>query len=478
MKTLNRRHFLGGLGAATGLASSFFNSSVALGQTDEAPTRLLLIALQHGWGKDRTLDAVITGTEFDFRLPSFLSPFNAIKDRCVFVDGVRGSDWGNAHDVSYSDIFTAAVPWGETGSSQLGSHFPEPIGPSLDWVLGQHHNKQVLRVSARYGSWGRVTHPMCFDDRFRELPSYKNAQAAYDAVVTPLMESAVPVEPGRAAVRNALFDYLGEDAQRLLQRVDGEEQRKLEGYLESFNALGDRILNTNAVGLGADEIPDRPEPYIDGSTLEREIENSLELIRLVFKADSHRVAVLGIGDLLNEWPWIDQNGDAQSGSLWGDDFHHLVAHYDSKSDGDHRLAYEGWVSWNAQKVVEFAQSLSSTPDIDGRSLLDNTLIMLTGEVGTGSHDRRDKMHILIGGGGGIRQGRWITTPQVEPRARNGAFLGGQTRDGTVVTSTVNYGETYSLHHTADLLVSIARLAGVPLESFGIGVNNLEPIALV
>ena len=138
---INRRSFLKGLGAATGLAAAFMGSKVALGVTDQAPTRVLLVALQHGWGI--SLGHEFSGSEFDFQLPPQLAGFESIKDQMVSVDGARGTLWGNAHDVSYSDIFTASVPWDETGSDQLGNHFPEPMGPSLDWVIGQHTGKPV-----------------------------------------------------------------------------------------------------------------------------------------------------------------------------------------------------------------------------------------------------------------------------------------------------------------------------------------------
>ncbi|MEL6758944.1 MAG: DUF1552 domain-containing protein [Myxococcota bacterium] len=470
---LNRRHFLKGLGAATGIASSLFGSSVALGQTDEAPLRLLFMAITHGWGRNKE-HGVISGSEFDFTLPSPLDRLNPIKQHCVFVDGVRGTLWGNAHDVSYSDIFTASVPWDETESDQLGRHFPEPMGPSVDWTIGNQLNKSVLRVSAGYGSWGKQHNPMCFDDRAREQAFLIRSRDAFDALVDPLQASA-PSEESRIArsVDTGLLNYLGRDTERLLAKVSGTERLKVEDYLSALDSVGQRINMTGSFGVDPSEIPERFE--LDNG-VEQEIGNYFELIRLAFKADTHRVGVFGIGNRLREWDWTDSMGSTRNGNIFGSDFHQDVAHYNNKPLNA-RLAYEGWVAWHIDQVVGFAQQMAETPDVDGNSLLDNTIIMLTGEVGTGTHDRRDKLHVLIGGGAHIRTGRWIDTPKVEARSRDGVFIGGERRNGEVVESGLNYGGPFSYHHTGDLLTSLARLAGANVDRIGFAVNNPGMIAL-
>ena len=477
MTTLDRRSLLKGLGAATTLASPFFSSAVARGQTGRAPVRVVLVALQHGWGRDKDFDRVFRGSERDFVIPRPLQRLDAIREDCTFVDGVRGTLWGNAHDVSYSDIFTAGVPWDETGSEQLGRHFPEPMGPSLDWLIGQHHGRPVLRLSARYRSWGKRFHPLCFDDQARVQPFFTSPLDAWESFVGPLRDGLEPPAPGRVAAKNELLRFLGRDADRLLRRVRGDEQRRLEGYVQALNAVGDRILGAPSAGLGPEELPEAPAP---DPGFEAEVDHYIDLVRVALAADTHRVAVLGLGDDLPGWRWRDEAGRERQGNVWGTNFHHEVAHHSTRNDPslDPRLAYEGWVDWYVGKMVRLTEALRSTVDVDGRSVLDNTVIVLTGEVGSGTHDRRDKLHVLIGGGGGLRGGRWLPTLKVEPRQRQGAFIGGERRDGTRMESGINWGGTFSLHHTADLLTSIGRLAGLPLERIGLPSNNLSPIALL
>ncbi len=474
--TLKRRTFLKGL-AAGGLGASLLSSRVALGRETDAPLRVMLVPLTHGWGRDLNF-ASFTGTsEFDFTIPDPLTGLNPIKDQCVFVDGVRGTLWGNAHDVSYSDIFTAAVPWEENDSEQLGAHFPEPMGPSLDHVVASHYGSQVLRVSAGYRSWGRRSNPICFDDSARVLDSFWEPHTAYDAIIGPIRDASAPAQPGRDAARAQLFDYMRRDTDRMLTRVTGSERMKLEGYVDAFVRLGERLQSRAEITLTEDQIPDRPE---NSPSFNASVDHYLDMIRLVFQADTHRCAVLGFGQGVDSWQWRDASGNVQTGNPWGSDFHHNVAHHgNSHEDAERaRLAYEGWVDWYVQKIVGFTNTLAMVPDVDGNSLLDNTIIMLTGEVGTGTHDTRNKLHVLIGGGSRLQRGRWINAPLVDPRNRDGVFIGGQTRSGEQVTSGLNYGRHLSIWHTADVLAEIARLAGVPgVDGFGLAASNLAPMPL-
>ena len=479
---ITRRTFIKGLGASAGLAGSFFGSRVAMGQTSTAPLRVLFIGLQHGWGVNPEFGRTFQGSEFDYTLPSHLGAFESIKPHAVFVDGVRGTLWGNAHDVSYTDMLTAATPWDENGNDDdLPGPFPVPEGPSIDYVIAQHANKPALRLSAKYQSWVNKPHPLSWDDNKNVLYGFATPQGAYDAIIEPMRSNLLdPPSPGRIAKRQELFEFLGQDTERIRRKVSGSERRRLDEYLTSLNTLSERLTRQNNAILTEADLPTRPtmSPEFEAS-----IDHYFDMIRLGFKFDTHRVAVLGFGEGLDEWTWIDKDGQMRQGNPWDEGFHHAVAHYEKKDDpdvDDRRSAYDSWVAWYAGKVTQFVESLLTTTDVDGKPLLDNTLIMLTGEVGTGTHDTRNKLHTLFGGGDRLRrgpQGRWIQSPGVDPRNRDGVFIGGQRRNGEEVESGLNYGSDLSIWHTADVLTEVGKLAGVPLTSFGLEANNRAPMPL-
>lgn len=473
---LSRREFIKQLGLAAGVAVPFLRSSVAMGQTTTAPLRVLFVALQHGWGSDRGV-ARFSGTATNFVSPAPFNAFDSIKNQCQFIDGLRTGFWGNAHDASYADILTSSVPYEAPNNSALGGPFPSPTTASLDWMIGNQHNKNVLRLSHGYQSFGAAHHPLSFDSSLRSLPFFTNARSAYLSVIDPLRQQN-QADPTLLTRNNALLTMLGRDANRLLARLSGTERAKMESYLASLNSLGNRI-NATGTQLGNIQLPSLP-----GMTLNYndQMDQYLDMIRIAFTLDTHRVAVLGLGNNLETWPWFDPTTNTnRNGNIFGNNFHHEIAHYDKLPgylpEPQSRAAYEGWVRWYAGKIVGLVNAMSAINDVDGRPLIDNTLIVLTGEVGNGRHDRHNIVHTVIGGGSRTRRGRWINLPTVEPRNRQGYFWGSRAPDGTRVECGINYGDPVSRHHVADLWVSVARLAGLNINTFGIDVYNGTPIAL-
>jgi len=470
-KNFSRRDFLAKTGAAGALALPLLNSQVAMGQTTTAPTRLLIIPLQHGWGVDRAL-APVTGSEFNYNLPAPLQAFNSVKDQCVVVDAVRTGFWGNAHDVSYSDILTCAVSPDAPVANELGGPFFNPQSPSLDYTLGNHFNKGVLRFSHWYRSFGASHHAMSFDANRRSLPYYLTARDAYMGVIDPLRQMTTPPPAGSQAANNALFSMLGGSTQALMNRLpSGNQRNKVQSYFNALNALGNRVLNPNTTGSGV-VLPPLPGMNL---AFNDQLDRYLEMIKICFQLDTHRVAVLGLGEGVNNWTWND-NGTSRTGNTFGSDFHHDVAHY---TNAQRASCMAGWTNWYSQKIAAFIQSLKTTMDVDGRPMIDNTIIVLTGEVGNGNHEQRLFTHLLFGGGGQgrIRRNRWIQLPTFDPRNRGGVVWGSRNVNGSLLVCDQNYGSPVSRHHLADLWVSVMRLMGMNINTFGFDVYNYQPIQL-
>lgn len=465
---LARRNFIKGMAAAGLLPALRVEQLFA--QT-QAPLRVLFVVLQHGWGSGRGAveGGNIIGSETDFELPEFWQPFNAIKDECVFVDGLRGTFWGNAHDVSYTDVLTAAVPLEAPTPSSLGNQFPEPIGPSIDYLLEQHYNREALRFSARYRSWGQAYHPMSFNDRLQRLVYRTNAHNAYTSIFENMENSGPDSQINPALVE--VFPHLSRETQQIISQVNGSEREKLLNYLEALGSLETRVIGQVPTGGGTAQLKRIPQ---SGDPLDTEIDSYLDMIRVAFANDSHRVAVLGIGEERETFDWTNTNGQTVTGQAQFLDFHQEIAHYNDKGDNNVR-AYIGWTQYNAQKVVNFVQDLQRVTDVDGSSLLDNTLVVLTGEVGNGYHDRRHKPHILIGGGHRIQRGRWYRVPRAPADSLGSRDINGDYRSILSTTSWLN-GEHSAMSH-ADLYVKIAQLAGMSINTFGIDRMNTGPLAL-
>lgn len=443
----SRRDLLKAL-AYTGVLSAL-QTETLLAQTTAAPVRVLLVALQHGWGISGGSNRFMTGTEVDFSFPDGLDPFNAIKQHCVVIDGLLTLGlWGNNHDLSYADIFTAGVPQGQESSSFDG-HMPLSSSPSLDYLLQQQSGLATLRFSAGYRSWGVQHHPLCFDHNSGILPFYTKAYDAYNSVFANLDNSATNTAPSNQSdseLISRLFNFIRSPTQTHITQLTATEKAKLERYLSAATEV--EIKKRPIQGYSGMEqigqIPTRQQ-----SSLE-DLPNYLEMIKVGFANNLTTSAVLGIGDLHG----IDK-------------FHEDHAHGNTD------------IWWNtrrdfAQHITQFAQELSTIMDYDGNTLLDNTVIVLTGEVGDGGHNIINKGHIVIGGGGGkIQSGRYLKQNLVQG-ATNIQSLMREDINGTL-QKQIGFGNQHTQQAgsrtNADLLREIGNIAGLNLSQFGLPSQN-------
>jgi len=121
----------------------------------------------------------------------------------------------------------------------------------------------------------------------------------------------------------------------------------------------------------------------------------IELMAASFMADHARVATLqytrSVGQARMNWLGISEN-------------HHELSHLgDKASQGKLRKINR----WYCEQVAYLAKRLAEMPEPGGDgSLLDNTLIVWTNELGEGkSHTRDNIPFVLVGGGLNFRMGR-------------------------------------------------------------------------
>lgn len=419
-----------------------------LAQTGAAPVRVLLVALQHGWGISGGSNRAMSGTQHEFAFPDGLDPFNGIRQHANVVDGLLTLGlWGNNHDLSYADMFTAGVPLGEEGSA-FDSHMPLSVTPSLDYLLQQASGKPTFRFSAGYRSWGVQHHPMSFDHNGTVLPYYTRAVDAYDSLFAGLAQAGgvTPEPDGEAQLVSSVFEYVRGPAEAQLAVLNGDDRAKLERYLTAVEDV--EVRKRPVQGYSGSERLARI-PSNQQSRLE-DLPYYLDMIKVGFANDLTRSAVLGIGDVHS----IEK-------------FHHDHAHGNTNIWWDTRREF-------AQQITRFVNELATVQDFDGNSLLHNTLIVLTGEVGDGGHNIINKGHILFGAAGGqIETGRYLKQSLVSG-AGNIQSLMREDING-VLQRQITFGNQHTQQAgsrtNADLLREVGNLAGLNLSQFGLASQN-------
>jgi hypothetical protein len=430
---------------ATGVISAV-SAENALAQIENtAPKRLLVVALQHGWGLSGTSNRGTTLVDGQPNFPLGLEPFNEIKHHCTVINSLLTlGEWGNNHDLSYADILTAGVPFG-AATSAYDSQMPLSIKPSIDFLLQEYSGKPSYRFCASYKSWGVQYHPLSFDKNQSVLPYYTNAFDAYNSLLKQYNESAQQLSVSastESTLTQNVLQFVSQSAKSLVENNNfpAYEKEKVGRYVDAVSAV-EKKLGVSLPQSGGAKLFAIPA---SGQASLTDLPQYLDMVRVGFANNFTTSAVIGIGDIIEH-----------------KDFHHLHAHSNSDIYWQTRSDF-------SQHVVKFVKDLENTVDVDGKSVLDNTFIVLTGEVGDGRHELIQKGHIVIGGASRIKTGRILTVPTV-----TGAAKAAISREDTrgALTSSVRWSSIASTRSNADLWREIGNHCGLKLQEFGLASQN-------
>jgi hypothetical protein len=460
-KFLARRDFIKGLVSAGVLSG--LQAERVFAQTTTAPLRICIIPLAHGWGEglDAALKHIVGNDQYDFTLPPYWTPFNDIRDQCAFIDGLRGAFWGNAHTDSFADMLTAAAPY----NSPMGT----TTGPSIDYLLEKNSGKSAIRV----GGW-----EYAYDDKFQEIQKYRSPHELYDALFKNA-GGTVPTSPSVDPALKELFPFLSAEGNHVLSTINTTNttaRNKVLSYLDAVTAVQNRVSPAQTISSGTATVKKIPGPG-----QETDYSLSLDMVRVAFTNDTHRIALVG-ADVGHTFQWTDTQGNTRTGSAglsnseFSGDFHQNVAH-DMFRNADSGLAWDGHIRHEARVIVNFINDLKNTVDFDGKPLIDNTIVILTGEIGNGSHEVNGRSHIVIGGGSRIKHNRWLHLERVK-------FKDVGTRDaqGKLVTIAdyIWYQADFPVVKSSygDLYSKIGQIAGLGSNfKLGFDVMNVAPIDL-
>jgi hypothetical protein len=202
----------------------------------------------------------------------------------------------------------------------------------------------------------------------------------------------------------SVLDGLQEDFQKLRSAVGQEEGRLIDEHAALVRQMERELQNANADSLTPP--PPELEPGIKqhDDNMPKLSRMQIELMVRAFAADFMRIGTLqyaySTGDTVMSWLNIAGR-------------HHDISH---KPDDDQQAQQEltRINRWYCEQVAYLAQRLAETPEPGGEgSLLDNTTIVWTNELGQGNSHTHDNIpFVLIGGGLDFRMGRSLKFPAV------------------------------------------------------------------
>ncbi len=349
-------------------------------------------------------------------LKRILQPLDPFKDQLLTLQGVdnkiKGD--GDGHMRGIGCLLTGIELF--PGDIQGGSD--TPAGWSMGISIDQHIKNKLQADPTTQTRFGSLEFGVMVPDRADTWT--RMSYAGPNQPVAPISNPYQMFEKLYGQTKNrqllaSVLDELGEDFKKVQGMISTEDRRILDEHLAMVRSieqeLSQELANKRAGGEAADQadvghaVPQLP------ANVEEENDNMPQISRMQtellvnsFAADFARVASFQITNSV---------GNAKLRWLEIDEGHHQLSHEPDKNEE----AYEKLIkinTWYCEQVAYLAKRLAETPEPNGDgSLLDNTTIVWTNELGKGnSHTRNDIPFVFVGGGLGFKMGRAVKQNRV------------------------------------------------------------------
>lgn len=404
MKALNRRQFLRDLGVSA--ATLPFIAGLPSLTGAPMPQRRQRVVIM--FSPNGTLPADFwpdkEGADFEFK--SILKPLEPYKDRTLILNGVynkiRGD--GDQHMRGMSCLLTASelMPGNIQGGSDKPAGWAGSV--SIDQEI-KNFLQGRAETKTRFGSleFG-VAVPNRADPWTRM--SYAGANQPIAPIDDPYQMFAKLY--GKMKDKDSLISVLDDvsaDLKKISSKLSARDKALLDQHMMLVRNLEQELQNP-----AADAALQHPMPELDPG-IELVNDNTPEISRMqidllvnALSNDMTRVATL---------QYMRSVGQAQMRWLGVEDGHHSLSH----DPDDNKDSYEKLKkinTWFCGELAYLAKRLSETPEAGGEgSMLDNTLIVWTNELGKGNSHTLDNIPcVIVGGAPGFKMGRHLKLDKV------------------------------------------------------------------
>jgi len=396
MNYSSRREFLKhlGIGAAalpflTGLPSLSFAGALA-----KRKQRLVIL-----FSPDGIVPSTFwPDTEGPLVLKQSLKPLELFRDKTLMLRGVsdriRGD--GDGHMRGIGCLLTGSELF--PGNVQGGSD--TPAGWSSNLSIDQeikNHLQSSMATRTRFGSleFG-VMVPDHADTWTRMVYAGPNKPIAPIDDPYQMFGKLYGQLKDQETLKSVLDD-LKDDLQKIKGQVGVEDRRLIDEHTTLVRDMEKEINSARTVDVGHKVPTIEPGVRRDNDNIPKISKLQIDLMVSAFVADSTRVATL---------QYTNSVGEARFTWLGINEGEHTLSHEpDSNTSAQDKLTKIK--TWYCEQLAYLARRLAETPEPDGTgSMLDNTLIVWTNELGQGNSHTLDNIpFVLVGGGAGFQMGR-------------------------------------------------------------------------
>ena len=409
--SLNRRRFLRGLGACIALPA--FGSLepmrllAATAAPAKAPVRMAVLYVPNGiipsaWWPEKS------GANFE--LPATLQPFEKLRDKFQLISGLQdlsanpGPDGAGDH-ARAGGTFLTGVRIKKTAGSDIHA------GVSIDQVVAQNIG-HLTRFPSLELSCDSVRKAGDCDSGYSCAYAYNLAWRSANQPLTPEPNPRLVFErlfgvgarderinnlKRRQQEQHSILDFVMDDADAIQKKMSGRDRQKLDQYLTSVREIEQRIERAERMPVNN---PDADAPAGIPAEFAGHIQLMFDMLLLAFQTDSTRVATMLIAAEGSNRTFTEI-GIAEG--------HHNLTHH--RNDPELIGKVKQIDLWYAKHLANFLQKMDETKDVDGNSLLHNSMIMYGSGNADGNRHTHTNLPVLLAGNGGgtLNPGRYTQT---------------------------------------------------------------------
>jgi len=200
----------------------------------------------------------------------------------------------------------------------------------------------------------------------------------------------------RRQEQRSILDFVRQDARDLARCLGSRDRDKLDQYLTGVRELEARIQKAERAGGVKD--PMVPTPDGIPADYAQHIQLMYDIMVLAFQTDSTRVATMLLAHDGSNRPFTD---------IGIPEGHHDLSHHQNKEDRIEKVSQIDL--WYVQQFAKFLDKLQAVKDVDGHSILHNTMIVYGGGNADGNRHTHVNLPILLAGAGGgtLTPGRFV-----------------------------------------------------------------------
>jgi hypothetical protein len=420
---LQRRAFLRGLGTCIGLP--FFESIAPLAKgfaaaqkpaltPDGAPLRMAFLYVPNGVILD-PWRPIGEGAGFEFG--KTMQAIKGYKQHLQIFTGFEqangwaGPDGGGDHARANASILTGARPRKTAGSD---IH----VGMSVDQIAAQAVGDATrfrsleltcdsIRASGACDSGYSCAYQFNLSWRSETTPA--TPEASPRMVFERLFGAGSGSERLRAFAarqesQKSVLDFVMEDARNLQKQLGRNDRNKLDEYFTGVREIEQRIEASERFGPPPDPGREAPEAGVP-TNYEAHIRLMMDMQILAFQTDSTRISTL----------LLAHDGSNRSFKEIGvAEGHHYLSHH--QLDESKITKIKKIDEFYMRQFAYYLERMTSIKESNGKSLLDNSMIMYCSGLSDGNRHRHDDLPVIMAGsaGGRFQPGRHVKFPANTP----------------------------------------------------------------